>query len=152
MADTTSNDQDVNKIMDDSKKKDGGLNIGLPEKYECDNDVVFKITKPRVKEPKVQNFRSFCITSNYMGIISLGKKSVVMANLIDLLQKNGLSKVLPVKVIFNNKTVINNIDWNPPCYNGPTVWYFKWTIKNVNRQSDNAVSYTHLTLPTILRV
>ncbi len=97
------------------------LNIHVPPGY-TESDVIFKINKPKAK-PDNSKFRSFCIGGN---LLSIGGQSVPISYLVELLQKHGLSKTLPINVQLGRTVNLVSIDWNPLSYFGPKTWYFDW--------------------------
>ncbi len=93
-----------------------------------DKNVVFKIQPTTKKEEKVQKFRSFnmAYVMCNQGALNVAGKCISCRLLYDLLVENGMSKTVPCKS--NSYGEFIEFDWNPPNYNGPTVWEFTWKL------------------------
>jgi hypothetical protein len=78
------------------------------------------------KPVKRETFRSFGLSLTSPNTFLVNNKIIHITSLIDLLQKNGLSKTLPIDVRMGTELVIDNFDWKPISYNGPVVWHFDW--------------------------
>lgn len=104
--------------------KQDQLSIGIP------SDLARKNVAVRIydgeKPIKRETFRSFGITLSPANTFNVNNKVIHITSLIDLLQKNGLSRTLPVNIRMGTELAIDNFDWHPNSYNGPTVWHFKW--------------------------
>lgn len=100
------------------------LNIDIPSDLAKKN-VAVRIYDD-VKPIKKETFRSFGFNVNHMNCIAVGDKQIYVSSLIDLLQKNGLPKTIPIDIHFNSEIKISNFDWKPISYNGPNVWPFTW--------------------------
>jgi len=105
--------------------KEDALNISVPNDFNK-NDVLVKIFKQKDADDKKQKFRSFSFPV-MGGNFTVGTKSIHVSSLLDLLQKNGLSKLLPINVGLGSTLSTLGIDWQPLSYMGPKVWYFQWS-------------------------
>ena len=126
---------DVNVSFCQDKK----LSINVPDNYNYnDKEVLFKIQKKKTDQ-KIQKFRSFNITvfGNYLQIKD---KKIHVMHLFTILKERGLSATLPVQISLGELT-INNFDWNPQSYGGPTVWDFKWDNIDCSITGTNMVIY-----------
>lgn len=109
-------------IMSNNTANMDQININMPKEY-TGNNVLLKIEKEKPQKIE-QKFRSFAIVPNN-GVLIIKNRRINVVELYSLLQEHGLSKTLPIFVTLG-PTTFTNIDWRPFCYNGPTVWYFKW--------------------------
>lgn len=108
----------------DKPQSNQQLNIDIPSDLAKKN-VAVRIYDD-VKPIKKETFRSFGFSINHMNCIAVGDKQIHVSSLIDLLQKNGLPKTIPIDIHFNSEIKISNFDWKPISYNGPNVWPFIW--------------------------
>lgn len=107
---------------------DNKIVVQMPESQQG-KDIFVKISDPNQQKKDTQSkFRSFHIPTS-AGIPLFNSKRVFVYDLLDLLQKNGLSPDIPVRYTRpNNDTqkIVCTFDWNPHGYKGKKAYPFLW--------------------------
>jgi hypothetical protein len=103
------------------------LSFSIPESRE--DDVLVKIQKKKVLEPKVHTFRSFAIQKDYNGMIRIGSKSIHVSHLFEILKAHELISTLPISVDLGPMRFVD-FDWHPTAYSGPRSGIFNGLVSN----------------------